>query len=123
MNTKINILYVDDEELNLQLFSMLFENKYNIITAKSGTEGLKILEKTSEISVVVSDMKMPGMSGIEFIKKAKTKYKQVKYFILTGFEITNEISNALNQNLICSYFKKPFIPAELETKINEVINK
>ena len=121
MAEKINILYVDDEQLNLQLFLMLFEKKYNIITASSGDDGLNKLKKNN-VSIVISDMKMPGMNGIEFIKKARAEYKQIKYFILTGFEITNEISNALEQNLICSYFKKPFVPTELENKINEVIN-
>jgi len=122
MAEKINILYVDDEQLNLQLFLMLFEKKYNIITANSGDDGLNKLKKNN-VSIVISDMKMPGMNGIEFIKKAKTEYKQIKYFILTGFEITNEISKALEENLICSYFKKPLVPTDLEKKINEVINK
>ncbi len=122
MEKKINILYVDDEQINLQLFSMLFENKFNIITASSGGEGLNVLKTNKNFSIVISDMKMPGMNGIEFIKKAREKYQNIRYFILTGFEITKEISDALKQKIICSYFKKPFIPIEVETKINDVLN-
>lgn len=121
MEKKINILYVDDEQINLQLFLMLFEQKYNIITASSANEALKILETNNDFSIVISDMKMPIMNGIEFIKKAREKYKSIRYFILTGFEITKEISEALKQNIICSYFKKPFIPTEIENKIKEVL--
>ena len=120
--SKINLLYVDDEPLNLQLFSMLFKEKFNIHTAASGAEGLTILESNKNITIVISDMKMPEMNGIEFIKKAKDKFKEVKYFILTGFEINKEIQEELNEKLICSYFKKPFIPNDLETKLNEVLN-
>lgn len=119
---KINLLYVDDEPLNLQLFSMLFKEKFNVFTATSGKEGLKVLESTKNISIVISDMKMPEMSGIEFIKIAKKKFKEVKYFILTGFEINNEIQEALNENLIHSCLRKPFIPNDLEMKLNEVLN-
>ncbi len=121
MEKKINILYVDDEQINLQLFSMLFENKFNILTALSGNEGLNILETKNDFSIVISDMKMPEMNGIEFIKKAREKYKNIRYFILTGFEITKEISEALKQKIICSYFKKPFIPIDIEKKIEEVL--
>ncbi|MCF6240989.1 MAG: response regulator [Bacteroidales bacterium] len=121
MEKKINILYVDDEQINLQLFSMLFEKKFNILTASSGNEGLNILAKKNNFSIVISDMKMPEMNGIEFIKKAREQYKNIRYFILTGFEITKEISEALKQKIICSYFKKPFIPTDIEEKINEVL--
>lgn len=121
MKKKINILYVDDEQINLQLFSMLFEKKFNILTALSGNEGLNILETKNDFSIVISDMKMPGMNGIEFIKKAREKYNNIRYFILTGFEITKEISEALKQKIICSYFKKPFIPNDIEKKIEEVL--
>lgn len=122
MNKKINILYVDDETINIQLFSMLFENKYNIVTAMSGNEGLEKLKTNNTFSLVISDMKMPGMNGIEFIKKAREKYKNITYFILTGFEITEEITDALKQKIIYTYFKKPFTPIEIESKINEVLN-
>ena len=71
-----------------------------------------------DICVVVSDMKMPGMNGIEFIKEAKEKYPRICYFILTGFEITKEITRALDDKLINNYFKKPFNMDEIESSIN-----
>ena len=123
MKEKRTILYVDDEEINLMLFEINFKEKFNVIIADSGSGGLRILEKLPDITIVISDMKMPGMNGIEFIKKAKKLYPNVVYFILTGFEITNEISSALKNKLINDYFKKPFNMREIEASINLSFSK
>ena len=117
MKHKITILYVDDEPMNLKLFEINFCKKFNVLTALSGDEGLKILKNNHTINVVISDMKMPGMNGIEFIKKAQSDYPDIKYFILTGFDITDEISRALTNNLIQEYFQKPFNMKEIEASI------
>ena len=122
MEEKITILYVDDEPLNLKLFEINFRKKFNVITAFSGNEGLEILEKNEFVHVVISDMKMPGMNGIEFIKKAKSDFPRIKYFILTGFDITEEIADALNERLILKYFRKPFNMKEIEESIFEVLS-
>ncbi|MEN8120683.1 MAG: response regulator [Bacteroidota bacterium] len=121
MEKKVNILYVDDEVLNLELFALVFKKKFNVITAESGAEGLEKLKENNDICIVISDMRMPGMNGIEFINNAKKEFKNIIYFILTGFEITEEISDALNQKLINQYFKKPFNSKEIESTINEVL--
>lgn len=121
MKKKIGILYVDDEKINLELFALVFKNKFNVITVDSGFEGLEKLEENKDICVVISDMKMPEMNGIEFIKNAKKKFDNLVYFILTGFEITEEIADALNEKLINRYFKKPFNSKEIENTINDVL--
>lgn len=122
MEEKITILYVDDEPLNLKLFEINFRKKFNVITASSGNDGLEILERNEFVHVVISDMKMPGMNGIEFIKKAKSDFPRIKYFILTGFDITEEIADALNERLILKYFRKPFNMKEIEESIFEVLS-
>ena len=72
MKGRVKILYVDDEIINLQLFEINFSKNYNVIIADNGFSGLEILENNPDISVVISDMKMPNMNGLEFIKKAKS---------------------------------------------------
>lgn len=115
------ILYVDDEQINLKLFEINFSEKYDVLIADNGIKGLEMLEDNPDVLVVISDMKMPKMNGLEFIKKAKEKYLDIKFYILTGFEITDEIQNALNNGLIIKYFRKPFDLNEIESSINEVI--
>lgn len=117
MKSEIKILYVDDEIINLQLFEINFGRNYKVLTAESGLAGLDILENNPEINIVISDMKMPLMNGIEFIKKAHEKLPDKNYFILTGFEITDEIQNALSSGLIIKYFRKPFNMGEIELAI------
>jgi two-component system, response regulator, stage 0 sporulation protein F len=121
MNETITVLYVDDEPINLMLFSMNFKNKFNVVTAGSGHQGLGLLKTYPKTKVVISDMKMPGMNGIEFIRKAKKDFPAISYFILTGFEITDEISEAIEKKLIHKYFRKPFNINEIEESIREVV--
>jgi response regulator RpfG family c-di-GMP phosphodiesterase len=102
-------------------FEKNFEKKYTIITAGSSNEGLEKLAINPAIRIVISDIKMPGMNGVEFIKEARKEYSTVEFFKLTGFEITKEIADALNEKLIHKYFRKPFNMQEIESAINEVI--
>jgi YesN/AraC family two-component response regulator len=66
-------------------------------------------------------MKMPKMNGIEFIKKAKEKYSAVKFYILTGFEITEEIQHALVNGLIMKYFRKPYDLNDIAVEISRTL--
>jgi two-component system response regulator (stage 0 sporulation protein F) len=121
MRMKKKILYIDDEEINIQLFKINFQSKYDVITGFSGSDGLSCLETHPDIMVVLSDMKMPKMNGLEFIAKAREKYIDQKYFILTGFDITEEIKMAIETGLILKYFRKPFKVKEIMDAIEEVI--
>lgn len=102
------ILYVDDEVINQHLFKINLSKHYNVITGSDGAEGLEILKNDKEIKLVISDMKMPIMNGIDFIKKAKLMYPNLPFFLLTGFDITPEINEAINSKLIISHLRKPF---------------
>ena len=118
---KINVLYVDDEAINLELFKMAFKNTFDVLTAESGHAGLQIMSKYDKIQVVISDMKMPEMNGIEFIKKAKDIYVNICFLILTGFDINDEIRDSLNCGLIKGYFQKPLNKNEITSAINKAI--
>lgn len=122
MDGKIKVLYVDDEQINTQLFEINFAEKYDVYTVSSGAEGLSILEKEPNIIVVISDMKMPELNGIEFIKKAKERFPSIKYYILTGYEITPEIQESLNNGLIHKYFRKPFNIKSIEAEVEKHSN-
>jgi two-component system, response regulator, stage 0 sporulation protein F len=123
MEEKLKILYVDDEQINLKLFIMNMNKKYDVITAENGIKGLEVLANNPTIAIVVSDMKMPKMSGLEFIKLAKEKYPNISFFILTGYEITEEIEEALKSGIIQKYFRKPFSIADIDSSIKNAIQK
>jgi len=113
------ILYVDDEPINLRLFAINLRRNFVVLTANSAEEGIEMLKSHTEICAVVSDMRMPGMNGLEFIRAAQVNRPDIRYFILTGYDITSEISDALKDRVILEYFSKPFKPNE----VIEVINK
>ena len=121
MNAKNKILYVDDEPINVQLFEYNFSKKFEVHTGTSGMEGLDKLEKYPDIKVVISDMRMPNMNGLEFANRANEKFRDKIFFILTGFDITEEIKQAIDNRLIHKYFRKPLNTNMIETAIFEVI--
>ncbi len=122
MSEKPKILYVDDEPINLQLFEINFGEKYDVLLAESGYSGLSVLDDHQDTSVVISDMKMPEMNGIEFIKEAKAKYPDKNFLILTGFEITDELKDALRIGLIMKFLQKPFNIDQIEHEIEKYVN-
>ncbi len=122
MATKTKILYVDDEQINLSIFKINLGSQYDIITAKTGGQAFEILGEYKDIKVVVSDMRMPFISGVEFIYKAKEQYPDIKYFILSGYDITQEIQHAIDKGVILNYFKKPFNIIEIGLEIEKALN-
>ncbi|MFK7971378.1 MAG: response regulator [Bacteroidia bacterium] len=107
MESKRKLLCIDDEPINLLIMDKILGKKYGVFTARGGEEALDILENTSEIELVISDMHMPVMNGMEFIKEARRRFSNKKYFILSGYAKTEEIQAALDANIISEYFQKP----------------
>jgi len=122
MREKIKILYVDDEPINLMLFEHTFQAKYETKIASSGWDGLEELHNDSGIKIVISDMRMPGMNGLEFITQAKEMYPHILFYILTGYDISEEIAAALKDGLIHKYFQKPFKMVEIDKAISEAFS-
>ena len=109
MNTKTQILYIDDEPINLLLFSKLLKNEgYKIFVSNNVLEGLDILNKRPDISIVFCDLQMPDMDGIVFIKKAKQKYPKKKYYLITANSLNNTIQQAIDDKIIDGCLHKPF---------------
>jgi len=102
------ILIVDDEVPILKTLSRLFfDTDYEILTAKSGEEALKLLE-TTEVNLVLSDMRMPFMDGYELLSKIKEKYPKVIRSILSGYAEEKTIFKAILHNIAKIYIYKPW---------------
>ncbi len=111
---KKTLLYVDDEEINLFIFRKMFEPLYEVITASSGAEGIKVIKGSAHrIDLLISDLKMPDISGIKMIEQAQESLHGIPCFLLTGYEINAEIEKALAANLISQVFNKPFDRQEI----------
>ena len=117
------ILYVDDEAINLELLQLTFMNELEVLTAASAKEGLEILERHPEIHVVISDLKMPVMNGLDFIKEIKSRYKEKVCMLLTGFMESEIMMEGFNKELIFRYLMKPWNKHELLETILEAYGR
>ena len=116
------LMYVDDEFINLELFRLNFESEYSVITARSGREALEIL-KDNAVHVIISDLKMPGMNGLEFIEKVKEREPGKICMILTAYMEPEVILKSRDSNLIFKYMSKPWQKNELGRAIREAFEK
>ena len=114
----ISILYVDDEANNLIAFRAVFRTKYTIFTALSGLEGLEVLNE-NDIQIIITDQRMPNMTGVEFLEEVIQKYPAPIRILLTGYTDMSAIVDAINKGSIFQYLNKPWDEDELE----EVIQK
>jgi signal transduction histidine kinase len=117
---KPTILYVDDEESNLRIFKNTFRKKYNVVTALSAVEGLKILENEN-IDLILSDQRMPGMSGIEFLKLAFEKYPDLNRILITAYSDYDILKDAVNEIKIFQYIEKPWNEDDIQGTIDSAI--
>lgn len=118
------ILIVDDEINNLQLLKRTFRGKYNIITASNGLEGLETLKRNiNDISLIVSDHKMPIMEGTKFLEEANKIAPDVIKILLTGFSDIEIITDAVNKCNLFQYVLKPFNPDELQEAVRNGLDK
>ncbi len=111
-----NILYVDDEEHNLHSFKAVFRREYNIFTAQSGEQGIEILQNEN-INLIITDQRMPGMTGIQFLEKIVPQYPDVIRMVLTGFSDMDAIIDAINTGRVFRYISKPWDENELRMTI------
>jgi len=114
-----NILYVDDEENNLNSFRAALRRDYNVFTALSGEEGMEILVK-NDIHVVVTDQRMPHMTGVQFLQHIPGDQDNIR-IILTGFTDMESIIEAINTGKVYRYIKKPWDKDELKITIDNAV--
>jgi len=110
------ILFVDDEQHNLTSFNATFRREYKIFTALSGQEGIEIV-KNNNIHLIITDQRMPEMTGIQFLEKIVPEYPHIIRMILTGFSDVEAIINAINTGRVFRYITKPWDENDLRMTI------
>lgn len=116
-NNKITILYVDDELNNLVAFKAVFRIKYNILTAISGEDAIKIL-RANIVHIIITDQRMPQMTGVEFLESILEEFPDPTRILLTGYTDMNAVIDAINKGKIFHYLTKPWNEDELGLTIN-----
>lgn len=112
----INVLYVDDEVNNLISFKAGFRRLFNVFVAESAIEGRKILA-TEDIQVVITDQRMPVMTGIEFLESIIPDFPDPIRILLTGYADINAVVDAINKGQVYKYIQKPWLAEDLRINI------
>lgn len=116
------LLIIDDEVEITKSLVRQFRKKYKVFTTTNAEDGFKILEKEN-IQVILSDERMPGITGVEFFTKIKDKYPDVLKLILTGYSDIEAVIGAINDGQVFRYVNKPWNPIELDSIIKEAFDK
>jgi len=114
---KYSVLFVDDELQILETIRNIFDKYYTIYTAETGQKALDILAKT-KVQVIVSDQRMPGMSGTEFLKICKEKYPDIVRILVTGFSDLDLVIETINTGDIFRFISKPWKLEKLKETVD-----
>ena len=119
---KKTILWVDDEEIALEVWSQMLQKLgYSVLQARYGYEALEIFKKNkNKISLVILDMRMPGMNGCEVYDRLKKIQPQIKIILVSGY-IEQYVLDEFSKRNFNGYIEKPFKLKELSEKIEEVL--
>ena len=122
MNKKYGLLIVDDELANLQKLQRAFISRYDVYSALSGEEALTILAKTP-VDAIITDQKMPDMTGIELLEISQKSYPHLVRIILTGFTDVEDLIAAINTGKVHKYITKPWEPETLMLVLQDALEK
>lgn len=118
------ILIVDDERENTESLAMILEDNYNIIKTFSADQALDYIQTDSEpekISLIISDQRMPGMMGVEFLKETISIIPNAIRILITGFADIKDIIDSINIGQIYKYITKPVEPKELLVTVKRAL--
>ncbi len=122
MKRRYQLLVVDDELANLQKLQRTFVSDYVVHAARSGEEALELLRQ-NPIDAIITDQKMPNMTGIEFLEASQKEYPNLVRIVLTGFTEVDDLIAAINTGKVHKYITKPWQPEELRQTVREALDR
>lgn len=121
--TQATLLFVDDEANILSALKRLFHSSgYRILTAESGTAGLDILER-EKVDLIISDMRMPEMSGVQFLEQARARWPDSVRILLTGYADITSTIDAINKGQIYRYISKPWEDHDMILLVRQALER
>lgn len=112
MSQPVRVLFVDDEERILRTLAMQFRRRYQVLTESDPQRVMALLQQQA-VDIVVSDQRMPGMSGSQLLEQVQRQYPNTIRILLTGYSDLDAAVDALNSGGIFRYLTKPWVPEEM----------
>ncbi len=119
---KHTVLCVDDEMDNVEALERLFRRKYQVLKATSGREALKLLG-LHKVSLIISDQRMPQMTGVEFLAQSQKLQPEAVKILLTGYTDIDSVIAAINSGQVYRYVTKPWDPTDLSTAVDRGVER
>ncbi len=119
---KPKLLVVDDEPDNLDLLYRTFHRDYQVLRAENGVAALEILAREENIAVIISDQRMPLMSGTELLSLTATQYPDIIRIILTGYTDVENLVEAINTGKVFKYVTKPWNAEDLKSAVRQALD-
>lgn len=119
-SNKARVLFVDDEQRILTSMKMLFRRDYQVFTCNSAAEAQELL-KTQKVEVIVSDQRMPEMTGIELLREVREIQPQAIRLLLTGYADLNAIIGSINEGEIFRFVSKPWSNEDLKATLAKAV--
>ena len=116
------LLIVDDEQANLRLLERLFRQDYCCLTASSGEEAIKLLSQ-HDVAIMITDQRMPQMSGIELLQRTAKLRPHMARILLTGYTDVEALVEAINCGLVHRYISKPWNNDDLKLKVSRALEE
>ena len=117
------ILIVDDEEAILETMTYTFIGSYEVITADDPQRALALMDRHAPVAVVITDQRMPGMTGVELLKKIYERHPETVRIMLTGFADSESTIQAINDGHVYAYVHKPWEPDELKQVVKQAVER
>ncbi len=111
------VVYVDDEPINLKVFEASFKMRFNVVTCLGGTAALEVLRHRSDIGVLITDQRMPVMSGVELLEKVREEFPDIQRMIITAYSDMQAVVASVNRGQVSRYFVKPWVREELSAAL------
>jgi CheY-like chemotaxis protein len=121
---KANILIIDDHDAVRLLLGLTFKNRYNVVTKRDGIEAMAWLSAGNIPDLIMLDMQMPRLNGLDFLKQIRTSgiFRHIPVILISANENENEISASFDLG-ITEYVPKPFNPVKLKDKVERIITQ
>jgi two-component system sensor histidine kinase/response regulator len=117
--SKPKILCLDDEPDNLEALERIFRKKFDVFKATTAQKAFEILDQSPDISVIVSDQRMPVMTGVEFLERSIASHPHTSRILLTGYTDIESVIDAVNKGQIFRYLTKPWDPMDLLNSVTQ----
>ena len=117
-----SLLIVDDEEANLDLFKMVFSEEFEVVALSNPLDAKKLIGER-EFTIIISDQRMPELTGVELLTYAKKKSPASIRILMSGFKDIGDTIDAINLAHVYRYFQKPWSKSEIQKVLKEAVHE